>query len=87
MLQKENIINEDEYRRRITDRILFTSRDLLKFNEETNQYEMVAMPSTEMVESMKEALTREEEADMIKDLAYLQEQIKSSVMPELVDIA
>lgn len=86
-LQKENIINEDEYRRRITDRILFTSRDLLKFNEETNQYEMVAMPSTEMVESMKEALTREEEADMVKDLAYLQEQIKNSVMPELTDIA
>lgn len=74
-LQRDNIINEDEYRRRITDRVLFSSRDMLRFNEDTREYEMLAMPSNEMLESMKEALTKEEEAEMMKDLEYLESKI------------
>lgn len=74
-LQRDNMINEDEYRRRITDRVLFSSRDMLRFNEDIGAYEMLAMPSNEMLESMKEALTREEEAEMIKDLEYLETKI------------
>jgi hypothetical protein len=84
LMEKANIINENEYRRRRTDRILFTTRDLMKFNETTQTYEMLAMPSDDMIENMILAMTKEEEADMRKDYAYLKSLI-GTYGPEAVD--
>lgn len=84
LMEKANIINENEYRRRRTDRLLFTTRDLMKFNETTQTYEMLAMPSDDMIESMILAMTKEEEADMRKDYAYLKSLI-GTYGPDAVD--
>lgn len=76
-LKKADIINQDEYRKRKTDRVLFTTRDLMRFNETTQTYEMLAMPSDDMMEDMILAMTKEEESDMRKDYSYLKSLIGS----------
>jgi pilus assembly protein CpaF len=66
-LQKENIINENEFHKRMTDRILFTSVDLVRYNEDLGRYELCHMPSKELMEQLNVNLTREEEAQMLQE--------------------
>ena len=66
-LERKNLINEQEYHKRMTDRILFTHKDLVKFNEEKQRYEFFDLPTDETLEEMFEALNVEEDDEMIKD--------------------
>lgn len=70
-LKKADLINQDEYRKRMTDRVLFTWRDIIRFNEETEEYELINMPSDEMLRQMRETLSREEELQMNEDFSHL----------------
>lgn len=68
-LKREDIINENEYRKRMTDRILFTSIDLVKFNEEKQRYELINLPTEHRMESIRENLNIEEEKEMEKEFS------------------
>lgn len=72
-LKKKMLINEAEYEKRMTDRILFTWRDIVKYNEDLDRYEFTNHFTPELFETMKAALTREEEAEMLADFARLDE--------------
>ncbi len=67
-LEKKNIINSNEYRKRRSDRALFSSQDLIRYNEDTDQYELVNMPSEPLLTHIKEILSRDEELEMIEDI-------------------
>ena len=75
-LEKESLINQNEYYKRKTDRILFTHVDLVRYNEDLERYEFLNMPSKNLMQLMDIALTREEEADMHKEFAEMMEEVK-----------
>lgn len=72
-MEKKAMINNEEFQKRSTDRILFTHKDIIRFNEDKNIYEFVQFPSDEMLDEMREQLTNEEEAEMDKDFARIRE--------------
>ena len=67
-LTKKDIINGNEYRVRRSDRALFSSVDLIRYNEDTDQYELLNMPSEPLLKHIKEILSREEEFEMVRDI-------------------
>ena len=67
-LTKKDIINGNEYRVRRSDRALFSSVDLIRYNEDTDQYELLNMPSEALLKHIKEILSREEEFEMVRDI-------------------
>ena len=71
-LEKQSLLNEDEYRRRRTDRILFRGDNMVVFNESLFRYELLRMPSKEMIQNIKANLTRDEEAEMMADYEKLE---------------
>ncbi|MDY6316389.1 MAG: ATPase, T2SS/T4P/T4SS family [Oribacterium sp.] len=75
-LERKSIINEQEYHKRMTDRILFTHKDLVKFNEEKQRYEFFDLPTDETLEEMFEALNIEEDSEMIEDFKKIIELAK-----------
>ena len=74
-MEKKAMINNEEFQKRSTDRILFTHKDIIRFNEDKNIYEFVQFPSDEMLDEMREQLTNEEEAEMDKDFARIRERV------------
>lgn len=71
-LQKKAIINQNEYQKRQTDRILFNGVDLVRFNEDMNRYELCRLPSDEIMSEIRAKLTREEEQQMDEELAAIE---------------
>lgn len=60
-----------EYYKRVTDRRAFTTRDIVRFNKETQAYEWVADISSEMMTMMCNSLDTEEEKQFLKDMNIL----------------
>ena len=70
-LQKKALINTDEFQKRNTDRILFHDENLVKYDEGLGRYVLLKLPSDEIMQEIREKLTKEEEAEMDKDFANM----------------
>lgn len=67
-LQKKALINAGEYQKRETDRILFKGVDIVRYNEDTDEYELLALPSEEALNDIRAKITKEEEQQMDEEL-------------------
>lgn len=72
-LSKKALINTNEYQQRETDRVLFNGVDIVRYNEDTEQYELLCMPSKEVLEEIRGKLTKEEEAQMREEFEKISE--------------
>lgn len=70
-------INQNEYFKRVTDRQLFRTVDLVRY--ENDRYVFVNMPSADLIREIKKHLTEEEEVQFDKDMAMFKELSKSEV--------
>lgn len=77
-LAMKNMINEDEYRKRITDRILFRGEDLIRYNEDYDYYEFLHMPTDEMIENIRQNIPKGEEVEMERDFAEIKKLAKEA---------
>ena len=62
-----------EYYKRITDRELFQCQNIMEFDEATNSFQLVHMPSDAMMDEIKSVLKAEDIEAFEKDMAYLKE--------------
>ncbi len=91
-IRKKSLVNDHEYQQRVTDRILFKWRDIVRYNEELEKYEYTSAFTPELLASMKAALTRDEEAEMLMDFQNLEALLKDNdasgkIVDEVVDFA
>ena len=89
-IRKKSLVNENEYQQRVTDRILFKWRDIVRYNEELERYEYTSAFTPELLASMKAALTRDEEAEMLMDFKSLENLLidnadSGNVVEEVID--
>lgn len=71
-IERDKILNEDEFRKRLTDRSTFTWMDVCRYNKEFDRYEFIGFDDA-MFEKIKSTVSEHEYAQFQKDYSYLEE--------------
>lgn len=69
-LEEKALMDDMEYKHRITDRQLYTERDLVVYKD--GAYHLVNLPTDDIIARIKNVLTAEEEAQFDRDMLILQ---------------
>lgn len=69
---KSNILNEDEFRKRLTDRVTFDAYNLVEYDRQHNRYKYIGI-SEEVVNQIKKNVSKNEYIQFKKDMQTVQE--------------
>ncbi len=71
-IERDRILNEDEFRKRLTDRQTFVWKDVVRYNKELDRYQFLGFED-EMIKKIKANVSEHEFAQFKKDYRYLLE--------------
>ena len=69
-IERDALLNEDEYRRRITDRKTFETKDLVVFDQDNNRYKFLCLPEN-IIDQIKNNVTKEEFDEFQRDFSEI----------------
>lgn len=71
-IQRASLINQDEYRKRMTDRVNFNGVNIIEYDKDKKRYKYLGMPD-DFIAHIRHSITEDERFDFEQDLLLLKE--------------